>query len=197
MKTSLLDRTRKALGAMAVGVLLLVTSGSMASAQGDNNELIKMFRESAERGEAWAQNNLGVMYDNGEGVAEDDAEAVKWYRKAAEQGDAAAQNNLGVMYDNGEGVAEDDAKAVKWYRKAAEQGDAKAQSNLGVKCRDGQGAAQNYVLAHMWLDLARAQGNESARKYMESLVTKMTKEQIAEAQRLASEWQAKHEGVGQ
>jgi uncharacterized protein len=26
------------------------------------------------------------MYDNGEGVPENDAEAVKWFRKAAEQG---------------------------------------------------------------------------------------------------------------
>ena len=33
-----------------------------------------------------AQVNLGVMYDNGEGVLQDDKEAVKWYRKAAEQG---------------------------------------------------------------------------------------------------------------
>jgi hypothetical protein len=38
------------------------------------------------------------MYDNGEGVLEDDKEAVKWLRKAAEQGDADAQNNLGYVY---------------------------------------------------------------------------------------------------
>ena len=62
------------------------------------------------------------MYDNGEGVPENDAEAVKWYRKAADQGYAKAQSNLGVMYDNGEGVPENDAEAVKWYRKAADQG---------------------------------------------------------------------------
>ena len=39
-----------------------------------------------------------LMYDNGEGVPENDAEAVKWYRKAADQGYAQAQFNLGVMY---------------------------------------------------------------------------------------------------
>ena len=32
-----------------------------------------------------AQYNLGVCYDNGQGVAKDEVEAVKWYRKAAEQ----------------------------------------------------------------------------------------------------------------
>ena len=72
--------------------------------------------------------NLGIMYDIGEGVPENNAEAVKWYRKAADQGHASAQCNLGLMYDNGEGVPENDAEAVKWYRKAADQGHAKAQS---------------------------------------------------------------------
>ena len=40
------------------------------------------------KGHAKAQSNLGVMYDNGKGVPENDAEAVKWYRKAADQGHA-------------------------------------------------------------------------------------------------------------
>ena len=45
-----------------------------------------------------AQYNLGVMYDQGDGVTEDHAEALRWYRLAAEQGHAEAQFNLGVMY---------------------------------------------------------------------------------------------------
>ena len=80
-------------------------------------------KERAEQGDAEAQSALGIMYDLGEGVPEDDAEAVKWYRKAAEQGNADAQCNLGIMYDLGEGVPEDDAEAAKWFRKAAEQGE--------------------------------------------------------------------------
>ena len=68
---------------------------------------------------------IGWMYDNGEGVPEDDAEAVRWYRLAADVADA--QHNLGWMYANGEGVAEDDAEAVRWYRLAADQGLADAQ----------------------------------------------------------------------
>ncbi len=50
----------------------------------------------AEQGMAAAQYNLALMYDNGEGVPENDAEAVKWYRKAADQGNAEAQSNLGL-----------------------------------------------------------------------------------------------------
>tara|TARA_R110002049_G_scaffold225149_1_gene396965 strand:- start:113 stop:382 length:270 start_codon:yes stop_codon:yes gene_type:complete len=60
---------------------------------------------------AKAQYNLGLLYDNGEGVPENDVEAVQWYWLAAQQGDAGAQNNLGLMYGNGEGVPSNDIKA--------------------------------------------------------------------------------------
>ena len=66
----------------------------------------------ADQGDADAQYNLGLMYDYGYGVAEDDAEAARWYRLAADQGHAIAQYNLGLMYASGRGVVEDDAEAV-------------------------------------------------------------------------------------
>ena len=40
--------------------------------------------------------NLGLMYSQGKGVAQDYATAASWYRKAAEQGYASAQYNLGA-----------------------------------------------------------------------------------------------------
>ena len=42
-------------------------------------------RKKAEAGDATAQSNLGLMYEKGAALAEDDAKAFKWYRKAAEQ----------------------------------------------------------------------------------------------------------------
>lgn len=41
-------------------------------------------RRRAEQGDARAQFGLGLMYDAGQGVPQDDSEAAKWYRKAAE-----------------------------------------------------------------------------------------------------------------
>ncbi len=73
---------------------------------------LKEFKQLAEKGDAGAQYNLGMMYDKGLGVAQDYKEALKWYRLAAEQGFAAAQYNLGVMYDKGEGVTQDDKEAA-------------------------------------------------------------------------------------
>ncbi len=75
-----------------------------AFGRGDYATAMEGFRVHAEQGNANAQFYLGLMYDNGWGVPEDDAEAVKWFRKAAEQGDSGAQYSLGVMYAKGEGV---------------------------------------------------------------------------------------------
>ena len=57
--------------------------------------------DSANAGYASAQNKLGYMYINGEGVTKDYAEAFKWFRKAAEQGNERAQNLF--MIKNGQG----------------------------------------------------------------------------------------------
>lgn len=81
------------------------------------NDAVKFqqVKELADLGVAAAQNNIGVMYDKGKGVARDYAQAVMWFRKAADQGYAGAQNNLGNKYCNGEGVSEDYTQAMMWY----------------------------------------------------------------------------------
>ena len=77
--------------------------------------------QAAEQGDADAQFNLGVSYDNGTGVEQDDSEAARWYRKAAEQGHAGAQFNLALAITNGDGVEQDAAEAERWKRKYEEQ----------------------------------------------------------------------------
>jgi len=118
--------------------------------------------EKAEAGDASAQFNIGLLYEEGWGVPEDDAEAVKWYRKAAETGHVQAQFNLGVMHDTGERVPEDGAEAVKWYRKAAEQGYIPAQFKLGVMYRNGWGVPEDDAEAMKWFRKAAVQGNAIA-----------------------------------
>lgn len=44
------------------------------------------YRERAEQGDAEAQNRLGVMYRDGEGVPEDDAQAYAWFNLSGEWG---------------------------------------------------------------------------------------------------------------
>jgi TPR repeat protein len=159
--------------------------GLDAANSGDYVTALKEWRPLAEQGHAGAQNNLGVLYSNGNGVLQDYQEAVKWFRLSAEQGNVNAQNSLGSMYDNGEGVIEDDKEAVKWYRLAAEQGDDEAQTSLGVMYALGTGVIEDIVLAHMWWNIAASQGHEGAKKNKDIIVKEMTASQIEEAQRLA------------
>ncbi len=133
-------------------------AGVEAYERGDYATALREFRPLAERGDAAAQHNLGIMYGNGEGVPEDAIQAVFWYRQAAEQGHAKAQHNLGVMYDNGEGVPEDDRQAAFWFRKAAEQGYAGAQFNLGIMYGNGEGVPEDAIQAVFWYRQAAEQG---------------------------------------
>ena len=161
---------------------------------GDYETALRELKSLAEQGNAAASYNLGVMYNEGDGVPQDDTKAVKWFRKAAEQGDAEAQVILGKSYADGRGVPQDDTEAVKWTRMAAEQGLALAQTKLGLLCATGRLVPQDYVQAHLWLDLAAEQGNNNARKMRELVAANlMTPAQIAEAQRLAREWTPKKE----
>jgi hypothetical protein len=162
----------------------------------DDVEATRWFRMAAEQGNMFAQNVLGTHYASGIGVSEDDAEAVQWYLLAAEQGLALAQLNLGVHYTSGEGVPQDDVEATRWFRLAAEQGHLGAQEFLGAKYWLGKGVPQDYVQSHMWLNLAASrltgEGLEKAVEARDSVAQMMTPAQIAEAQRLAREWDANH-----
>ena len=170
----------------AITAALLLSLSMMAFAQPSPEEIAEA-RAAADKGEAWAQYNLGNMYANGEGVPEDDATAVKWYTKSAEQGYADAQLNLGFMYDNGYGVPEDDATAVQWYTKAAEQGLASAQNNLGIMYVTGAGVPEDDVMAYMWWNLAAAQENDGAKKNKGIVQERMTPADISKAQTLSRE----------
>ena len=105
----------------------------------------KSFLAAAKEGHIDSQFNVGVMYEQGIGVAKNDKEAVFWYRKAAAQGSSAAQYNLGVLYENGRGTVVDFAKANDMYRKASVQGDALAVGNLGMLYIRGDGVSVNKV----------------------------------------------------
>ena len=86
---------------------------------GQNNKAAELYTLAANQGDASAQYNLGLMYDKGQGVAQDYNKAAELYTLAANQGDASAQNNLGLMYDKGQGVPYDYNKAAELYTLSA------------------------------------------------------------------------------
>jgi hypothetical protein len=122
------------------------------------------YRKAAEQGFAPAQNNLGLMYDEGSPpqVRPDSSEAEFWYRKAAEQGFAEAQFHLGALYYEGKGVPKDYSQAGDWYSKAAEQGYAEAQFYLGRLYYEGHVFPEDYSKAEFWYRKAAEQGYAKA-----------------------------------
>ena len=167
--------------------------GLAAAQRGDHQEAFGLWQPLAQSGDPKSQLNLGLMYENGHGVAKSHAKAAEWYHKAAGQGLARAQARLGIMYHLGRGVSKDYIVAVQWYRSAAEQGNADAQSNLGGSYGNGQGVEKDYVLAHMWLSLAAAQGLKAAAQNRSLIAKRMTPAQLDKAQKLVDNWQVQQQ----
>ena len=111
--------------------------------------------------------------------------------RCAEQGHAGAQYSLGFRYNSGHDAPQDDAEAFRWYRMAAEQGHATAQLDLGYQYAK-EGFLQNLVYAYLWFDVSAFAGHEIARRNRDIIEQRMTREQIAEAERLSREWIEAH-----
>jgi len=123
--------------------------------------------------------------------------SLRILRPIAERGEPSAQSTLGSMYARGIGTSKDYVEALKWYRLSAEQGTATALENLGAIYEKGLGVPPDYVEAHKWYGLAierTTDGKNRKRlsKSRENVAVKLTPAEIAEAQKLAREWDAAH-----
>ena len=139
-----------------------LVSAEAAYKRGDYATVLLLMRPLAEGGNALAQNYMGILYDNGHGMPQDDAQAVAWYQKAADQGDPRAEINVGEAYETGRGVPRDMRQAVKWFRKAADQGHPPAELKVGSLYAAGRGVPQDYGLAAQWFRRASDQGYAAA-----------------------------------
>jgi uncharacterized protein len=114
---------------------------------GDTANAIATILPLAQKGDAMAQNALGVLYlgeeDGGINPNPDFAAAFKWISKAAAQRFAPAEGNLGNLYASGHGVPKDAKKAVRWYQLATGHGDVEGQYNLARAYQLGAGVTKN------------------------------------------------------
>jgi TPR repeat protein/serine/threonine protein kinase len=133
------------------------------------HEAFLLYQEMTSLGNSKAQNDLGIMYQNGQGMDKDPKQAVAWYRLSAEQGEWVAQLNLAGMYWQGEGVKKDRAQALLWTRKSAEQGYAQAQRELGLRYYRGEVVAKDVTEAIRWWRKAAEQGDATAQNSLGAL----------------------------
>ena len=123
------------------------------------NRSLKELQTAAKRGDASAMCELGMMYQEGNGVRQDDDESYKWLKKSALLGNNEGQFEIGKCYHLGIGVGVNYAEAKKWYEKSANQGNMKAQCHLGLMDYNGTGVQKDYSKAKMWLEKSAQQGD--------------------------------------
>jgi TPR repeat protein len=184
--TSILTVLLLALSPLSWGADLV--KGQDAYNSGDYQTAIAEWQPLAEGGDAEAQFGMGLLYANGFGVPLDDNEALKWYLLAADQEHASAQCNIAVMHANGWGVPQSDDEAFRWYSLAAEQGIVEAQNALAKMYFGGFGTEMSNVQAHRWYSIASELGDFNAASKRDDLAPKMSAEELAEAEQLASTW---------
>lgn len=113
-------------------------------------------------------------------------------RQLADRGDATAEFAVGAHYATGEDVSQDYAEAARWFEKAAEQGHVGAQATLGAYYWSGRGVAQDLVKAYFWAVLAQTGGDDASKYRVAFLSSRMTRNQILQAQQQANEWIKSH-----
>ncbi len=136
---------------------------------------------------------MGMMYGNGFGVDMNDDLALKYYGISADNGHAEAQFNLAVMHQNAWGVPQSDEIANKWYRLAADQGGIGAQMALGRYYAMDFLDSYDPIEAYKWFNLAERLGEFDAGMKREFVASRMTPEQITEADGRVNVWVDSHE----
>ena len=143
-------------------------------------------RQAAEQGDARAQFNLGIMYDNGEGVPQGRS-------RGREVVPAGRRTRLRPMRSSCSETYTAQALACRRTMSKRRAGSewppnrahAEAQFFLGVRYNTGMGVLKDSVLAHMWSNIAGANGNASARELRDILERDMTRAEISRATELA------------
>ena len=127
---------------------------------GDFTKAFEMLDKLAQEGNSQAQQALGVMYENGQGVKKDEALAMGLYRQAAAKNNESAQYLLGTILERKAGLTNNQSEALKWYRAAATNGHPSAQFRMGQLELTGiRGAAPDPLKASYWFGLAAMQGD--------------------------------------
>lgn len=142
--------------------------------------------ESAKQGSAESQYELGLAYEYGRGIRQNDAAAICWYENAARQRYPDAQYRLAVLFDNGWGIGKDRVKAFTHYRLAAREGHVMAQHDLAMMYFYGVGTLRNLVQAYRWLTVANQSGNDLMLKHLKRVASEMTPLEIRMGKYLAA-----------
>lgn len=86
---------------------------------------------------------LGVCFEYGLGVEENNTEAFKYYNLAAERGYTSAKYRLGLCYKYGTGTTENPSEAYNWFSQAVEDEHSNAQYEVAMMLLEGVGVEKD------------------------------------------------------
>lgn len=157
----------------------------------DSVKAADYFRRSAERDDARAQWQYGMMLLNGDGAPLNPSDAWVWVKKSADNGYLNGQVSAAVMLAIGQGVRENDPEAREWYRKAAEQGSAHALRSLGYMLLTGEGGAVEPSRGQAYVELAIEGGDEAAGTLLRDMGKTLSAADRRSADAVKSDWKRK------
>ena len=137
-------------------------AGIRAKERGHYATAIRAWKSLAKKGDPRAQNNIGHMYEEGLGVAQNYAEAMTWYKKAAQSKLPEAQYNVGLLYYHGYGVAKNPREAIKWFKLSSRKNLPEAQYMMGLAHHEGKGVRLDYREALSWFAKSAKQNHPPA-----------------------------------
>lgn len=129
----------------------------------------KQFKQLASQGNPQAEESLGNMYLDGDGVTQDYEAGVHWLTLAAGNGSGQAQYSLGNIYATSMLGSPDYAQALQWWRKAADNNVAGALMNIGALFEAGKGVPQSYLEAKGLYEIGADDGDARAMTAMGGL----------------------------
>src|SRR6185437_11928134 len=136
-------------------------AGRAATARKDFAAARRLYDQASAAGYVMALNNIGIIYEGGEGELANYSEAARWYQKAVDAGEPVAMINLGWLYEQGQGVKKDYAVARRLYETALKAGVSAAMNNLGLMYMKGEGGPRDYAGAQRLFEQGAALGNDA------------------------------------
>src|SRR3569833_1615167 len=156
----------------------------------------RWFEQAAKQGHANAQTNLALLYKEGRGVCCVFFLVVLWFVLVVFLGVVFVVVFLGLLHEEGVDGKPDYAAAARWYTQAAEHNHALSQKKLAHLYEMGHGVAQDNVKAYTWYAIAGVWDGDGETLTPGdprlTLSTKMTPEQIEQANQAATAWWENH-----
>ena len=123
---------------------------------------LELLKESADNGDAFAQNEYGMKLKAGVGVEMNLEKACEYFRKSAHGGNTGGMVSYGKCLLKGKGCEKDSKEGRHWLKKASDKGDLNGCFRYSECLRYGWGGDKNWPESARLLKLAADKGHDGA-----------------------------------